>query len=157
MIDELKFREIFSRPNDERALISFAMKNIDLYYTIKANFSFSEFLYSNHQTLMIILDTLVAKGSDGFDLSLIIGEAQANHVIEQIGGIGYVQSIYNMEVSPRNFQVYLNNVTNSILKYKLYLKLQGSLQELIENAKEGKTASDILCSIENDIFNLIKS
>ena len=154
MTNELKYREIFSRPNDERALISFAIKNMDLYYAIKANFSSGDFLYSDHQTLMVILDTLVARGSDAFDFSLIIGEAQANQVIEQVGGIGYIQSIYNMEVSPKNFQVYLDNVTNSILKYKLYLRLQNNLQELIENAKEGKTASDILCSVENDIFNL---
>jgi replicative DNA helicase len=139
---------------DERALISFAMKDVNFYYDIKSNLSSSDFLCMDHQTLMIIMDTLMAKGSHTLDLSLIVGEAQSNHVVEQVGGIGYVQSINNMMVSDKNFEVYLNNVIDSTLKYKLYMKLQDNLQELIENAKEGKTASDILCAVENDIFNL---
>jgi replicative DNA helicase len=157
MDQSIKMKELFCRPSDERALLSFCMHDLTSYFAVCARLDASDFLYSQHETLMLLLYSLAAKGSERFDANLIIAEASSQDVLNDIGGIKYIQAIDSMNPSPSNFEIYLNSAVEATTKYKLYKLLDEKLSILKENSKEGLMSADILGSIESSVMDLSMS
>lgn len=151
---DIKMREMFCRPIDERALLASAVKSIDNYYSIVSKLTPNDFLYEQHEMFMMILASLVAKGVEIFDFNLVISEAQANGVLENVGGLKYIQTINNVKVSDNNFEVYLNSVVESATKYRLYKTLLENINTVEDNAKEGLDSAQLLSQAESNVLDL---
>lgn len=148
-------KELFCRPGDERALLSYAVKRADNFYTICSKIEENDFLYPEHRTIYILLKTLVDKGGlDKFDLSMIVNEAQANGVLKNIGGYDYVESIADMPLEQQNLSHCVENVLESSTKYRLYKDLLVSMDTIADNAKTGRNSEDLIGLVESKIMDL---
>jgi len=157
MDQDIKMRELFCRPADERALLAYCMHDLTSYFAVCARLDANDFLYSQHETMMLLLHSLSTKGSEKFDTHLIMSEASAQGILEDIGGAKYVQTISNMNVSAQNFEIHLNAVVEATTKYKLYRLLSEQTVNLGDNAKDGLSSADLLSSVEAEIMDLSMS
>lgn len=150
----LENSELFCRPAEERALLSYAMKDINHYYSIFSKLSSSDFLYSQHQLILMLFTSLVTKGAEKLDANIVVAEAQAENMLDLIGGFKYIQTLENMKLADANFEVYLTAVSEASTKYKLHNALNENLGVLAENAKEGLDASELIGKVEGKLFDL---
>ena len=144
--------EKFCKPWEERALLSFCIKDIDFLYTLLASMDVKDFLDSDHQILYSLLINLYKNGVHKFDLSIIIKEAKDLGVIEQVGGVDYIKSLYNMKVSKENFKLILAKVLEASLKYKLYTNLEDNCSLLLNNTE--LNGEDLIGRVETSILDL---
>jgi len=155
---DAKVKEMFCKPTDERVVLSFCIKDISFYYTVCSKLVPEDFLYDQHSMLMLVFQSLVAQGVEKFDINLIISEVQANGVMENVGGLKYIQAIGNMsQLSKENFEVYLNTVVEASSKYKLYCILQENISAVADNAKTGLTSVDLISKSETNLMDLSMS
>lgn len=153
-MNDIEMREQFCRPVDERILISFCMKDLSLYFAVCARLSPDDFLYNQHENIMTLLQALSIKGSEKLDLDIVSSEAIAQNIINDIGGLKYLQTIYNIKASSKNFELHLNAVVEACMKYKLCKILDSGLHNLEENAKDGLSGFDLVGSLEGSIMGL---
>ncbi len=153
-MSELEIKQIFCKATDERALLTYSLKSIDNFYTLISKMDEKDFLYSDHSTLFVLMKSLLNKGVEAFDIAMLVDVARNEGCLQSIGGIDYLQSINNMQVTDKNFNVYLNNVLEASTKYKLHIILREDTATLIDNAKEGKESSELIGDTENKILNL---
>ena len=151
---ELEFKQMFCKPEDERALLYYSFKDINNFYSILSKTDVRDFLHPDHATLFVLLKSLLNKGVEKFDVSMVVDIARTDGCLAAIGGPDYVVSINNMGVSDLNFDIYLNSVLEASTKYKLYSVLKESTTHLVDNAKDGKLSSDLIGFVENKILNL---
>ena len=149
-----EIKNMFCKPTHERALLAFCLRNVDRYYDLAQHVNENDFLYEDHSTIFTIMGTLAARGASRFDLPLLVNEAQINGVLSSIGGIDYLQSIGDMTISDKNFDVYLKEVMEAATKFKLYSIAQAGLEEMAENAKSGKTSEDLIGGLELGLLDL---
>lgn len=153
----IKTKEMFCRPTDERALISYCMYDLSNYFTICSKLTSKDFLYTQHEMLMLLFEVLASKGAEKFETNLIIAEATAAGILENIGGIKYVKTISNMRIDQSNFEIYLQSVCEAATKYKLHVILEDKLSALEKNAKDGLTSVDLVSNVESSILELSMS
>ena len=145
---------LFCRPVDERALIHFCMKDITNYYTVCSRLTPSDFLYPQHEMTMLLFESLAAKNAKTFDSNVIIAEATANGIMENIGGLKYIQAISSMDVASSNLDLYIDSVVEASTKLKLYNLLTEGNSLIEQNAKDGLTSADLLSKVESSILDL---
>ena len=109
-------KDLFCRPSEERALIAYCMKDVNNYYSICSKLSASDFLYSQHELIMLTFASLVAKGATKLESNLLISEATATGILDIIGWAKYVQTIYNMILESANLDIYLSSVYEASVK-----------------------------------------
>jgi replicative DNA helicase len=153
-MSDIKIKEMFCRPTDERALIAYCMKDLSNYFAVCTKLTPSDFLYSQHEMTMLLFESLIAKGAEKFETNLIIAEATANGVIDVIGGIKYIKTISSMQVDDGNFDLYFKAVLEASTKYKLYSILLEKANKIEKNAKDGIDSSDLLSGVESSILDL---
>lgn len=153
-MNDLSIKEMFCRPTDERALLSFAMQDIEYYYNITSVLSPGDFLYSQHEMLILAMQSALSRGAETLDAQMIISECNANGIMDNVGGLAYIKSINNMKVSPKNFQVFLSAVAEASTKYRLYSLLQDNISNVASNSKEGLNSVDLISQTETDILDL---
>lgn len=153
-MDQSTMREMFCRPTDERALLSYCLKDIDYYYDLMSKMDQNDFLYYDHSVIFTLLGSLTNQGAESFDLPMIINTAQQIDVLKSIGGVDYLKSISDMVVSKKNYDVYLKGVLESSTKFKLYHMLQKNLALIEGNAKDGEDSADLIGAIENNVLDL---
>jgi len=151
---ELELKQIFCRAEDERALLAYSFRSIDNFYTLISKMSERDFLYSEHATLFVLLKSLLNKGVEKFDVSMVVDIARNDGCLSAVGGPDYIVSINNMTVSDVNFDIYLNTVLEASTKYRLYNILKEGTSILVDNAKEGQNSSDLIGFVENKILDL---
>jgi replicative DNA helicase len=156
-MDDLKAKEIFCRPTDERAVIAYCMKDITNYFTVCSKLTASDFLYSQHEMLMLTFEALAAKGAEKFEVNLIVSEASSGGFLANIGGLKYIKTISNMKLSASNFNLYLEAVCESATKYKLFRSLNEKIDIIKKNAKDGLSGLDLLSNVEADLLELSMS
>jgi len=151
----LEMKEMFCRPTDERALLSYCLKSMDNFYELVSKADPNDFLHPDNGTLFTLLAALAQQDVRAFDLPMVVNTAQQMFGgLDSIGGIEYVQSIDQMRLDPKNFNVYLQNVLEASTKYKLYSVVHDDLKKIEENAKDGLTGEDLIGSIERKILDL---
>jgi replicative DNA helicase len=131
-------KELFCKPTDERALLSYCLKNIDKYYDLVHKLSHSDFLYSDHDVIFTLLGCLVEQGAKSFDLPMLVNTAQESGVLKSLGGIDYLKSITEMGVSDDNFDIYFQTVLEASTKFKLYTVLQDNIKLMDEKCQRWK-------------------
>lgn len=147
-------KAIFCKPEAERAILSFAIKEMNYFYDLLAKAEEDDFLYQEHKMLFVLLKHISSRGVEKFDLSLILSNAKDMEILTQIGGLDYVNSIASMQISASNYTVYLKEVLEASTKYKLYNILQSKTNELVDNAKTDMESSDLIGAVENNILDL---
>lgn len=152
-----KAKELFCRPMDERVLLAYCMKDLASYYAVCARLEAKDFLYSQHEVLMLIFYALSGKNASSLEPNLIVSEASAIGVLNDIGGPKYIQTISNMIVKPKNFELYLNSVVEASTKYKLSTLLSQNSKEVVANSKDGLSSADLLGLVEGQIMDLSMS
>lgn len=154
-MNNLEMKELFCKPTDERALLSYCFKNMDSFYDLMGKMGSDDFLHSDHSTLFTLLGALSKQEVKSFDLPMVVNTAQQLFGgLTSIGGIEYLQSINEMRVDTKNFDIYLKNVLEASTKYKLYYIIKDNLKQIEENAKDGKTGEDLIGAIEHKILDL---
>lgn len=154
MTEDINMKELFCRPADERILLSYCMRDITNYFTVCSKLEPKDFLYEQHEIMMLLFQALSAKGSEKFDTNIIIAEAQANGIMENIGGIKYLHAISGVDAPQENFEIHLESVVEASTKYKLYKVLTEKVSVLADNAKEGLNSIDLLSSVESELMSL---
>lgn len=153
-MEELELKQMFCRPEDERALLAFSFKSMDNFYTLLSKMDARDFLNNEHATLFVLFNSLLKKGVEHFDISMVVDIARNDGCLAGVGGIDYLVSINGMPVTDSNFKIYLNSVLEASTKYKLYKVLNESTAAVVENAKEGRSSDDLMGYVENKILNL---
>lgn len=153
-MQDIKIKEMFCRPTDERALIAYCMKDLSHYFAVCTKLTPADFLYTQHEMTMLLFEALIAKGAEKFETNLIIAEATANGVIDVIGGIKYIKTISSMQVDDGNFDIYFKAVLEASTKYKLHTILTEKVSRIEKNAKDGLESADLLSSVETSILDL---
>ncbi len=151
---EAQVKEIFCRPADERALLHYAMHDIDSFYDLTSKISINDFLSHDHALTFAVLASLQNKNVTKFDLPLVIDAAQSQGVLDTVGGVEYLQGIYSMHISKSNYPVFLENVLEASTKYKLYRNLSEDISEVEKNSKEGKSSAELIGRVESNILDL---
>lgn len=150
-------KNVFCRPTEERVLLAACMHNINNYFTICAKLSAIDFLFPQHELLMLIFSTLVAKGAGSLESNLVIAEASASGIIDSIGGAKYIQTVSNMNIETSNMDIYLGAVYEASVKYKLLSMLESKAELVTKNAKEGLSSTDLVSNAEASIMDLTMS
>lgn len=149
-----KIKQIFVKPGDERAVLSYSINNIDNFYTVCSKMEDSDFLSYDHSLIFVLLKTLHNRGVKKFDLAMLINESKEQGILELIGGTEYLQSVKNMKLSKGNFEVFLHNVLEASTKYKLYGMIEDDLAYIVDNAKDGDSSSDLIGKVEGHVLEL---
>lgn len=152
--DDSMSTDIFCSPNDERALLYYAMNDMNHYYSICAQLNTNDFLYQQHKMIFSIMGVLANNNVEKFDVAMITTKADAMGVLGSIDGISYIQSISNMGLSDSNFKVYFNNVLEASRKYKLHSVLTENISKVVDNAKDGYNSIDLISAVETNIFDM---
>lgn len=147
-------KELFYRPGDERTVLSYCFKSIDFFYDLAAKLSASDFLSSEHQLVYTMFNTFVNNGVTKVDLPMFINQAQSDGIVDLMGGVAYIQSIFNIEASRENFEIYVTNIADASTKYKTYLALQQHMDDVEKNAQSGKTGTELIGSIEAQMLDM---
>lgn len=153
MKDE-EIRDLFCKPGDERALISYSLKRIDHFYSICSKMNEDDFLYPDHKMIFILMKTLLSKDIKKFDVSMVIDEAKSNGVLQNIGNYDYLESISRMSLDKSNINVYIDNVLEASTKYKLYVDLNYGLENIVENSTTSVSSEDLIGAVESRIMDL---
>lgn len=153
-MDVVEAKALFCRPTDERALIHYAIKDIEYYYAIVAKISPDDFLYDDHVSIMQVLSLLNSKNVEKFETSAIISEASVEGLLESIGGVKYIQVISRMDLIDENFEYYFDSVIESIRKYKLHKILLNNTERAEANSKSDVSSEELLARVETDILDL---
>lgn len=151
---DIKVKDLFCRPADERALLAYCMKGLNYYFEVCAKLTPADFLYYQHEMIMLTFEALAAKGAEKFEPTLIISEATAGGYLDNIGGLKYVQSISSINVDDSNFRVYLNTVYEATTKAKLFNLLNNNLSTVEKNAKDGMESIELVSSVESELLSL---
>jgi len=147
-------KQLFLRPADERTLLSYCFQSTDYLYDLATKVSEKDFLAKEHQMLFMTMNGLLRTGVNKIDMTMVINHAQGGDIIDTIGGVGYVQSIGNIEASPENFQTYVDIILESSAKYQAYRALKRHIDNIKGNAKDGKTSKELISSVEADMLDM---
>lgn len=147
-------KELFYRPGDERTVLSLCLSSIDHFYDLVTKMTASDFLGQEHQLIYALLSNFVDKGVTKIDLPMFISQAQGDGVIDLIGGVSYIQSIYNIEASSENFELYVNELLEASTKYKAYVSLSQHLETFTKNAQSGETSLSLINKVETSMLDM---
>jgi len=151
---DAEIKTIFASPVDERAVLSLSLKDINNFYALCSKVSVDDFLCRDNYMVFLLLKGLMDRGIESFDLPMVIKDAEAQGVLQVIGGYLYLESITNMPVSSRNFDSYVYSMLESSTKYRLHMDLHENIALVGENAKGGISSSDLIGSVERSVLEL---
>jgi replicative DNA helicase len=153
-MDTSAAKELFYRPSDERTVLSLCLKNVDHFYDLATKMVSTDFLGQEHQLMFALLNNFVDKGVTKIDLPMFIGQAQSDGVLDIVGGVSYIQSIYNIEASSENFDLYVNDLLEASTKYKAYVSLTQHLETFTKNAQAGETSLSLINKVETSMLDM---
>jgi len=147
-------RDLFYRPGDERTVLSYCFKSVDYFYDLTSKLTERDFLSPEHQLLYAMFSGFISEGVTTLDMSMVINQAQSNGIIDLLGGVGYIQSICNIQASKENFEVYVNNVLEASTKFQTHVALTQHLTTIEENAQSGLSGSELISKVEANMLDM---
>jgi len=154
IVSEVAQKDLFYRPGDERTVLSYCFKSVDYFYDLTSKLTERDFLSPEHQLLYAIFNGFMNEGVAVLDLSMVINQAQSLGVIDLLGGVGYLQSISNIQADPANFNVYVNNVLEASTKFQVHMSLTQHLNTIEANAQSGLSGMDLVSKVEVDMLDM---
>ena len=156
MINELDKRASwYSRPSAERSVITLCLQNMEDYISSASKLSTQDFLCSNNRALFTCLESLSSMGVNSFDLTVVATTLNEFGMLESVGGYDYVDALFRSEVSRSNLDVYIKQVLDASLLYKLEGTLKKSADFVHDSANSTDTKVDsIVADVENSILGV---
>lgn len=147
--------DLFARPSSERSVISLCLQDSGCFVEARAKLSIEDFLTSSNRTFYVILDMLSNAGIVEFDLASVSSCAQDLGVLNDIGGYEYIDTLFKSNVSKSNLDIYINQVLDASLKYKLEKDLEDKAEVVRGVASDATvSASSILSKVEDSVLSL---
>lgn len=145
----------FSKPSSERSVISICLQNINSYIEARSKLSASDFLSADNRAVYVAMDVLYNTGITEFDLPSVVSVSQDMDILEDVGGYAYIDALFCSKVSKANLGVYINQILDASLKYKLERDLLEKA-ELVYNSGnlQDVSAASVLSKVENSILSL---
>jgi len=144
----------YSNPSAERAVISLCLQSMTSFIDASAKLDASDFLDSGNRALFTVLSSLSSVGVGSFDLPSVASAVGDLGLLDSIGGFKYLDALYRSEISKDNLDIYVNQVLDSSLMFKLEKKLKESVSYVREAGNNSKAATEILSRIEDGILSL---
>lgn len=95
----------------------------------------------------------LSKEGKNIDITTLVSTLEANHLLDQTGGIEYLSSIADRSYSTLNFESYCDLVNEASIKRNTIAKLSKLAQDGYDNKIE---AFDYVELVEKEIFELSK-
>ena len=154
-MDQIVIKEKLCQATYERNLLTFALNGRDNYYDILSKLSGDDFLHSKHSIIFDTMTMLHNKGVKDFALDIVLDELNKNNDLNAVGGTSYIRAIKEHYISEANLEKAISTVLDASTKYKLYKKLNGHIESIINNADDGlMTGDDLIGKVEGDILGL---
>jgi len=147
-------RDLFYRPGDERTVLSYCFKSVDYFYELTSKLTERDFLSPEHQLLYAMFSGFINEGVTTLDMSMVINQAQSNGIMDLLGGVGYVQSIGNIQAAHENFKVYVNNVLEASTKFQTHLALTQHINTIEANAQSGLSGAELISKVEANMLDM---
>ena len=136
----------------EMAVLGSIILDETLVVEIMDELSPDDFYDSRNHIIFQAMVNLYTNGK-GLDFTTLLSYLESNNMLEQCGGMDYLNSVVNYNYSTMNIDTYVELVREASLK-RLTIN---SLSNLAQKGYDAKVnANDYLTSVEEVIFNLSK-
>jgi replicative DNA helicase len=119
----------------ERAILSVAMRNPETLFDICTEIDAEDFTNTNNRNIyQIMLSILDNKYENIVQVNpTIIGSlAQASGMLEDIGGIQYLDALYRTDVGEENLKFFTSQVKQASIRREAFLKAVSVMQDAVE-------------------------
>jgi replicative DNA helicase len=141
--------------NNERLLLSLAIKNEDNFYSLLARVKDDNFLAPDTKNLFLLLKAMHNSGMRKFDIPVMLKVANEMELYKMCT-IEFLEALENSGASDDNFELYLSKLLDDSVKFKLYLGLVENSDLVYTNAKSLQSISgdDLLSKVQADFITL---
>lgn len=145
----------FSKPADERCLLSLCLKSMPIFIEVSSRIKAEDFLDKNNRAIFAALYNLASVGIEEFDLASVVAYCGDLGILQEIGGYSYVDALLNSDVSRLNLDVYVKRVLNASMLHKLNGVLSESVNEVCSVANSvDYNATEVINSIEDRVLSV---
>jgi replicative DNA helicase len=145
----------FSKPTVERSILSLCLKSMSTFIEVASKVGSEDFLCEDNRAIYVVLCNLGAMGVLGFDLPSVASSCQDLGMLDRIGGYPYLDALFSSEISPLNLGVYIKQILDASLLFKLRKSLIVGAEDVYNSANnQGVSASELLSDVENRILSL---
>lgn len=144
-------RELLTEPVYERAIISYILKDADNYYDIMSRIDSSDLLHPKHAVILSTLGKMSQEGIEHFDIPLLAHELDKNGDLQFVGGVDYLESLNNFQLTSTNIDVSVRNIQEASTKLKLYTALNSFQADVVSNIN---TSEELIGRVENSILDM---
>lgn len=144
-------RELLTEPVYERAVISHILKDADNYYDVLSKIDSSDLLHPRHAVIFSTLGKMSKEGVQHFDVPLLANELDKNGDLQFVGGVDYLESLNNFQITSTNIELSIKQVQEASTKLKLYSLLNSSQAAVVARTH---TSEELIGSVENSILDM---
>jgi replicative DNA helicase len=122
---------------------------------VSSKISPNDFLDTTHKLIFGILIEVEKLGIEEFELHQVAGSLDAIGALEECGGYEYLDALFKSEVSKSNLDIYVNQILDASLMFKLEHELKNGI-EYVRAAGPNITskASEVFSKVEEDILSV---
>jgi replicative DNA helicase len=153
--DSSVIKHKFSDYSNERALLSLAISNEDLFYSLIAKVTVDDFLSEDTKQLYHILIVAQQCGVKKFDVPSLISTAKDLGYKEFVD-YEFLSALIKVPVDESNFELYLAKLVDTSTKYKLYTSLLTHSTDLSATAgrSDSYDSNTFISRVQTDILTL---
>jgi len=145
----------YSRPSSERSVISICLQSMTSFIEVYSKLSIEDFLDEGNRAVFTAMSALNSLGVEKFDLDALASYISDIGAIDIVGGYEYIDALFQSTVSKENLDVYVRNVIDASIAYKLEKKLRENAEYVREKGVlEESDVSEITSRVEDDILSL---
>jgi len=145
----------YSKTSAERSVISLCLQSMQAFIDVASKIGPQDFLDTNNRALYTALCSLSGMGIEVFDLPTVASALNEFGMLESVGGYEYLDALFSSNVSAENLDVFVSQILDASLLYKLEGTLRQSAEYVHDNANAGDTkAESVLSKIEDAVLSL---
>lgn len=145
----------YCKPVAERSVIALCLKSMSTFVEVSSKLSTQDFLDDGNRALYTVLCSLSSIGLAEFDLTSVANGVNDLGVLEEVGGYEYIDALFQSDVGAANLDVYVNQILDASVLYKLEKTLIKGAGFVRDSApKPEEKASSVISSVEDTILSL---
>jgi replicative DNA helicase len=145
----------FAKPVVETSVLSLSLKSMSTFIEVASKIDVEDFLSEDNRTIYVVMLNLSALGVAEFDLPSVASSCQDLGVLDKIGGYQYLDALFAAEISPLNLDVYVKQMLDASLMFKLRKSLVVGAEDVYNVVNnQNVSANEILSNVENKILSL---
>lgn len=135
----------------EQTLIYGMSESLDIYELIKSKLTKDDFYSSHHRVLFDVITKLRNKKIE-IDFMFVAQFATDNNLLDDVGGVDYLEFIVRNSIITENIKVYIDVVFNHSLERKVLSVLNKTKEKIL--IKDGTSTEEIFSELENSILTI---